>query len=122
VGSARSAASRSLSAAEREELWARLQDVRDAGLADYRRLDSRLHLYIGELVGAPSLIPVLADNRMQVNVLLDDIPLLERNIVHSNEQHEQIVVAILTGQPDKAAEAMAEHLEGSASLLRGFLG
>jgi DNA-binding FadR family transcriptional regulator len=122
VGAARAAASRSLSAAEREELWSRLQSVRDAEPADYRRLDSRLHLYIGELVGAPSLLPVLADNRMRVNVLLDDIPLLERNIAHSNEQHEQIVIAILTGQTQKAAEAMAEHLEGSATLLRGFLG
>ncbi len=74
------------------------------------------------MVGAPSLLPVLADNRMRVNVLLDDIPLLERNIAHSNQQHEAIVIAILTGQTEQAAAAMAEHLAGSAALLRGFLG
>ncbi|MGK2854472.1 MAG: FCD domain-containing protein, partial [Microbacteriaceae bacterium] len=122
VGAARSAAARSLSATEREELWSRLQAAREAGPADYRRFDSQLHLYIGELVGAPSLLPVLADNRMRVNVLLDDIPLLERNIAHSNQQHEAIVIAILTGQTEQAAAAMAEHLAGSAALLSGFLG
>ena len=122
VGAARSAAARSLTATEREELWSRLRAVQDSDPADYRRFDSQLHLYIGELVGAPSLLPVLADNRMRVNILLDDIPLLERNIAHSNQQHEAIVIAILTGQTEQAAAAMAEHLAGSAALLRGFLG
>jgi DNA-binding FadR family transcriptional regulator len=31
------------------------------------------------------------------------------------------VAAILTGNRDRAAQAMSEHLEGSAVLLRGFL-
>jgi DNA-binding GntR family transcriptional regulator len=56
-----------------------------------------------------------------VNQLLDGIPLLARNIEHSNQQHEDIVVAILTGNVDRAASAMSEHLAGSAALLRGFL-
>ncbi len=51
----------------------------------------------------------------------DGIPLLAKNIEHSNQQHEDIVVAILTGNPERAALAMGEHLEGSAALLRGFL-
>ena len=32
---------------------------------------------------------------MRLNVLLDQIPLLPRNIAHSDEQHEAIVIAIL---------------------------
>jgi DNA-binding FadR family transcriptional regulator len=48
--------------------------------------------------------------------------LLPLNIAHSNEQHEAIVTAILTGNRARAAEAMSEHLDGSAVLLRGFLG
>jgi DNA-binding FadR family transcriptional regulator len=63
----------------------------------------------------------MADNRTRVNELLDHIPLLPLNIAHSNEQHEAIVAAILTGNRERAAEAMSEHLEGSAVLLRGFL-
>ena len=66
-------------------------------------------------------MPTLADVRMRVNELLDSIPLLGPNITHSNEQHEQIVMAILTGRADAAAQAMTEHLSGTASLLRGFL-
>lgn len=121
VGAARSAAARSLTAGDRELLWSRLRETAAATVTDYRRLDSRLHLTIGELVGAPSLVPLLAENRMRVNGLLDDIPLLQPNIEHSNQQHERIVIAVLTGDAERAASAMQEHLEGSAALLRGFL-
>ena len=43
---------------------------------------------------------------MRLNGLLDQIPLLPRNIAHSDEQHEAIVVAILAGDGERAAEAM----------------
>lgn len=121
VGAARAAAARDLSAAERDLLWTRLTETSASSVADYRRFDSLLHLTIGELVGAPTLVSLLADNRTRVNRLLDDIPLLARNITHSNQQHEAVVVAILSGSPERAAAAMGEHLEGSAALLRGFL-
>ncbi|HEX4443067.1 MAG TPA: FCD domain-containing protein [Galbitalea sp.] len=122
LGAARAAAARTLSAAERDLLWTRAREVAGSSEADYRRLDSRLHLTIGELVGVPSLVSLLADNRTRVNELLDRIPLLSTNIAHSNQQHEAIVVAILTGDSDAAAAAMREHLDGSAALLRAFLG
>ena len=122
VGAARAAATRTLSAVERETLWARHKEVGGASVDDYRRIDSRLHLTIGELVGTPSLVTLLADNRTAVNDLLDRIPLLTPNIEHSNDQHEAIVVAILTGDAEGAAKATLEHLAGTAALLRGFLG
>lgn len=121
TGAARRAAGRSLPAANRETLWASLGECRGAPAEDYRRLDSRLHLAIGELAGIPSLVPLLADNRTRVNELLDRIPLLEPNIAHSDEQHESIVLAILTGDAVGAAAAVREHLDGTAALLRGFL-
>ena len=121
VGAARAAAARSLSAADRELVWARLSETNGADVSDYRRLDSRLHVTIAEITGIPSLVPLLADNRTAVNSLLDRIPLISRNISHSNEQHEAIVVAILTGDSERAAAEMLEHLGGTASLLRGFL-
>lgn len=122
VGAARAAASRSLTAADRDALWTRLTETAAAGADDYRRLDSRLHLAIAELVGTPSLVSLVADNRTALNDLLDHIPLLSRNIQHSNEQHEAVVAAILRGDQDAASAAMLEHLAGSAALLRGFLG
>lgn len=121
VGTARAAASRTLTSTQREVLWESLAATKTASAGDYRRLDSRLHLAIGEAVGIPSLIPLLADNRTSINDLLDEIPLLAPNIAHSNDQHEAIVAAILAGDADRAAEKMLEHLSGSAALLRGFL-
>lgn len=121
VGAARHAAARPLSPGERELLWARLTEASAATGEEYRRLDSRFHLAIGELAGSASLTPLIADVRMRVNELLDKIPSLGPNIAHSNTQHEQIAIAILSGRPDAAAQAMTEHLEGTALLLRGFL-
>jgi len=121
VGAARMAAGRVLAPAERDDLWSRVSDVRSAAPEDYRRFDSRLHLAIAEAAGSPSLVPLVAENRMRVNALLDRIPLLQRNIAHSNEQHEAIVSAILARDPERAATAMLAHLSGSAALLHGFL-
>lgn len=121
VGAARLAASRTLSAPDRDLVWRALEEVTGADPADYRRLDSRLHLVVAEITGVRSLVTLVADNRMRVNRLLDGIPLLERNIAHSDEQHRTLVTAILAGQPDAAAAAAEEHLAGSAALLRGFL-
>ncbi len=59
---------------------------------------------------------------MRVSRLLDRIPLLSRNIAHSNEQHEAIVIAILAGDPDSAEAPMRAHVARSESLLHGFLG
>ena len=89
--------------------------------AEYRRLDSRFHLAVAETAGAASLTAAVADSRMRVNGFLDAIPMLERNIDHSERQHAEIVVAITAGDPEGARRAMAEHLEATAALLRGFL-
>ena len=105
----------------RERLWSTHLETCSAGESDYRRLDSRLHLLIAELTGSNSLVNQVAQSRVKVNELLDEIPLLAPNIAHSNEQHESIVMAVLTGRPDDAMDAMRAHLEGSAALLRGFL-
>jgi DNA-binding FadR family transcriptional regulator len=121
VGAVRLAAQRTLAAPDRERLWTAMQQTAEAGLDDYRRLDSRLHLTIAELSGVPSLVSLVADNRMKVNHFLDDIPLLPRNLAHSNDQHQAVVSAILAGRVDDATAEMEEHLAGSASLLRGFL-
>ncbi|MDQ0574895.1 FadR/GntR family transcriptional regulator [Agromyces albus] len=120
VGAARRAAESELAATDRERLWQAYEECRVATSAQYRMADSRLHLLIAEVLGAPSVIPLVADVRMRVNELLDGIPLLAPNIAHSDEQHRAIVGAILRGSPDEAASAMAEHLEGTEALLRGF--
>lgn len=103
------------------ELEVALANEHAVDVADYRPADSRLHLAIVSLVGSASLSAAVSDNRMRLNYLLDAIPLLPPNIEHSRRQHARIVTAVLRGQPDAARSAMASHLAGTASLLRGFL-
>lgn len=121
-GAAAVAASRDLGPQARADLRARLDGVMNAAPVDYRQADSWFHLTLAELAGSPSLLVAVADVRVRVNELLDAIPLLSPNIEHSNDQHAAIVDAVLAGQPDQARQAMAEHLDGTAALLRGFLG
>lgn len=105
-----------------DHLWAAHLALRDVSVEQYRPLDSRLHLMIADLSGAPSVAKVVADVRSRVNTLLDCIPLLQPNLVHSCDQHEAIVRAILNGEAQQAHDLMVDHLDGSAALLRGFLG
>lgn len=104
-----------------EVLPARLAALATAGPLDYRRLDTLFHLSIAELTGSQLLAAACADARMRTNDLLNAIPLLPRNIDHTAAQHTAIVAAILSGDPDRARRAVAEHLEGTSALLRGFL-
>jgi DNA-binding FadR family transcriptional regulator len=115
------AAEQSLSAAQRYELSGCLQESLEATSDNYRRLDSRLHLALAKATGAPSLIRSMAESRTRINQLLDKIPVLDKNLTHSNEQHRAIVAAVFSGDPAAARAAMAEHLDGTAALLRGFL-
>jgi DNA-binding FadR family transcriptional regulator len=61
------------------------------------------------------------DARMRLNDLLNAIPVLRRNIEHTTRQHAAIATAILAGDPERARHAVAEHLDGTGALLRGFL-
>jgi len=105
----------------RDVLMARLAAVNAAGPGDYRRLDTLFHLSIAELTGSALLTAACADARMRLNDLLNAIPVLRRNIEHTASQHAAIAAAILAGDADRARQAVAEHLEGTGSLLRGFL-
>jgi GntR family transcriptional regulator, transcriptional repressor for pyruvate dehydrogenase complex len=121
VGAAEMAARRDLSPDERRHLADRLADSERAGLVEYRQMDSRLHLAIAEVTGSASLAASVADVRMRVNDLLDEIPLLGPNLDHSSRQHRALVEAVLDGDVARARSATEEHIEGTAALLRGFL-
>ena len=102
-------------------LLARLSDLNHATPGDYRRLDTLFHLTIAELTGSSLLAAACADARMRLNDLLNAIPVLQHNIGHTARQHTAIAEAILAGNPARARRAVAEHLDGTAALLRGFL-
>jgi DNA-binding FadR family transcriptional regulator len=121
TGAAEAAARRELTTADREHLRAALDEAGTTDPAEYRRRDSRLHLAIAEATASGLLTTAVADVRIKVNELLDAIPLLATNIEHSHAQHRRVVARILVGDPAGARRAMAEHLAGTAALLRGFL-
>ncbi|MFI9581765.1 FadR/GntR family transcriptional regulator [Streptomyces sp. NPDC052236] len=102
-------------------LRAALAATHDAPLAEYRRQDTLLHLTLAELSGSATLTSQYAAVRATLNELLDCIPLLVRNLEHSQQQHEALVGAVLEADADAAREVMREHCEGTAALLRGFL-
>ncbi|MGJ6963967.1 FadR/GntR family transcriptional regulator [Streptosporangium sp. G11] len=120
-GAAQVLATTPLTPERRETLREKLREVNSAGPDDYRRLDTAFHLAIAELTGSALLAGACADARLRVTDLLNAIPVLQRNIEHAAVQHQAIVTAVLAGDPEAARRAVAEHLEGTAALLRGFL-
>ncbi|MFK0171311.1 FadR/GntR family transcriptional regulator [Streptomyces sp. NPDC090306] len=121
VGAAGLCAADGPAGARERRLRAALAGTRDATPAEYRRRDTLFHLTLAELSGSPSLTERYAAVRATLNDLLDCIPLLVRNLEHSQRQHTAVVEAVLAGDPDRARETMREHCAGTAALLRGFL-
>ncbi|MFE0641809.1 FadR/GntR family transcriptional regulator [Streptomyces sp. NPDC058877] len=121
VGAAGLCAAHGLDPAGAERLRAAAAATNDAPLTEYRRQDTLFHLTLAELSGSPTLTAQYAAVRATVNDLLDCIPLLVRNLEHSQHQHAALVEAVLDGDADAAREVMREHCSGTAALLRGFL-
>jgi DNA-binding FadR family transcriptional regulator len=121
-GGAALAATRTLSAGDRAHLSSCLAAAMDRDAPTRRVADSRLHLAIAAASGSPSLATAVADVQVTVDKLLGAIPVIARNLEHSDAQHRRIVEAILAGDPKTARQAMEEHCDGTAELLRGLLG
>ncbi|AEN08961.1 MULTISPECIES: FCD domain-containing protein [unclassified Streptomyces] len=104
-----------------DRLRTALGATHEAPLPDYRRRDTFFHLTLAELSGSPTLSAQYAAVRATVNDLLDCIPLLVRNLEHSQHQHTLLVDAVLAGDEATARAVAREHCAGTAALLRGFL-
>jgi len=121
-GAAALAATRALSAAERGYLSGCLAECAEAPDDNQRRVaDSRLHLAIASVTGCAPLVTAVADVQSQLGELLAAIPVLRRNIAHSDAQHATTVEAVLGGDACVARAVMEEHCDATAALLRGFL-
>ncbi|GHH75484.1 transcriptional regulator [Streptomyces sulfonofaciens] len=121
TGAAELCAAHGLAEPDAGRLRTALARTHDAPLAEYRRQDTLLHLTLAELSGSPTLAGRYAAVRATLNDLLDCIPLLVRNLEHSQRQHTAVVRAVLDGDAEGARAAMREHCAGTAALLRGFL-
>jgi DNA-binding FadR family transcriptional regulator len=121
-GAAALASTRSLSAPDRANLVACLTASRERNPQSRRVHDSRLHLAIAAAGGSTSVAAAIADVQLRLDRLLAAIPVLRRNLDHSDAQHGVIVDAILAGDPQVARCEMEEHCDATAALLRGLLG
>ena len=122
AGAANLAATRALSANQRAYLVGCLTASRERDVGSRRVNDSRLHLAIAAASGCASVATAIADVQLRLDRLLGAIPVIRRNLDHSDAQHTRIVEAILAGDPAGARTAMEEHCDGTAELLRGLLG
>lgn len=118
---ARLAAQAGLSAWRRRRLTELMRSCESAPMDQYRAFDSQFHIAISELAGIPSLTSAVTENRARINGLLDRIPMMGANLEHANQQHTQILDAVLGAEPDRAAELARDHARGTAALLQGFL-
>jgi GntR family transcriptional regulator, transcriptional repressor for pyruvate dehydrogenase complex len=121
-GAAWLAASGDLSADQRAWLAEALHATTTCEDDGARRVaDSRLHLAVATLSGSPMLVEAVTAARSQVVELLSAIPVLTPNIAHSDEQHAEIVEAVLVGDAARAREVMEEHCDATSALLRALL-
>ena len=126
-GAAALAAQRSaegkLTAAEIAHLNGLLAAVEAAPDDGRRRVaDSRLHLAVAFVAGSESLTAAVAEAQVRLGQLLAGIPVLRRNIEHSDAQHRTMIEAIVAGDAGLARATMEEHCDATSALLRGLLG
>jgi DNA-binding FadR family transcriptional regulator len=121
AGAAALAAGRSLAAADRQHLVACLMASRERDPSVRRLADSRLHLAVAAAAGSASLAAAVADVQLAIDQLLRAIPVIRRNLDHSDAQHTRVVEAILAGDAATARAVMEEHCDATAELLRGLL-
>ncbi|HWL46068.1 MAG TPA: FCD domain-containing protein [Ilumatobacter sp.] len=120
-GAAALAASRQLGDDELARLREALVVVGSAEGQARRIADSQFHILVAALSGSASVAAAVADVQSRLDELLTAIPVFGVNIAHSDAQHKRIARAIARGEVTGARTAMAEHVEGTAALLRGLL-
>ncbi|MFB9375762.1 FadR/GntR family transcriptional regulator [Kineococcus gynurae] len=121
-GAAQLAATRSLGPVQRERFAQAWSAVEQAGTAaTHRQADSRFHLTLAALTGSARTIEAVTSVQADLHEMLGGIPVLDRNIHHSDAQHARVYRAVLDGDGPRARRAMEEHCDDTAALLRGLL-
>lgn len=121
-GAAHAAAKRTLTEQQAEMLRTALDRVSSAASkAVHRQADSQFHLAIAALTDSPLLLDAVTNVQVRLHEMLGAIPVLDRNIDHSRQQHAAIAEAILSGDAAKARRVMESHCDDTAALLRGLM-
>ncbi|MBO1754144.1 FadR family transcriptional regulator [Allobranchiibius sp. CTAmp26] len=122
-GAVEAAAERALDGEQQAWLSECLADAANTvGTREHRIADSRLHLALATLSGSALLVEAVTRAQTALGDLLAAIPVLPRNIEHSQAQHARIVDAVLCGDVARAGDAMRRHCDATAELLTGLIG
>jgi GntR family transcriptional regulator, transcriptional repressor for pyruvate dehydrogenase complex len=89
---------------------------------EHRQADSRFHLTIAALSNSRRTVEAVTSVQGSLHAMLSAIPVLGRNIEHSDRQHREILRSVLAGDGAAAHHVMTEHCDDTAALLRGLVG
>jgi DNA-binding FadR family transcriptional regulator len=83
--------------------------------------DALLHLVIGDACGSPRLAGRIAELRAETYRISRELPTTPEVLAIADRDHAAIVRAIAARKPDRAREAMARHVVGTARLQAGLM-
>lgn len=98
----------------------RMDDLLDDHEA-FRPLDVRFHIGLAEAAGSARLVAAMTEAQGEMTDLISYIPHPQEVLLHSNEQHAQILAAVRAGDAARAVGIVADHLHGTEHVLAGLL-
>lgn len=87
----------------------------------YRQADIRLHVGLAEAAGSTWLVRAMTEVQGAMTDLIAYIAHPPEVLASSNAQHRRLLSAIREGDAMRAAQVMAEHLQGTEHVLAGLL-
>jgi len=87
----------------------------------FRAKDVKFHIAIAQATDNIELVRMMADIQSELGELLAFLPPNKDALLHSNQQHAEIVAAIAKGDEVKGRAAMQGHVSGTRLFLKGLL-
>lgn len=87
----------------------------------FRRADVRFHIGLAQASGSVRLTALMTECQGEMTELIAHIAHPREVLLHSNEQHAQILAAVREGDAARALGVTAQHLRGTEHVLRGLL-
>ncbi len=106
------------------DLLGELVEQMDDLLGEYeafRPADVRFHIGLAEASGSGRLVSAMTESQGEMTDLISHIPHPPEVLLHSNEQHAQILAAVRAGDSARALGVVADHLHGTEHVLAGLL-
>jgi len=103
-----------------DEVCAALEDATE-DFSAYRQADIRLHVGLAEATGSTRLVRAMTEVQGAMTDLIAYIAHPPEVLSSSNAQHRRLLAAVREGESMRAAQLMAEHLQGTEHILAGLL-